>query len=278
MLINSAGKLFCSACQEELSLKLSIVKNHVDSAKPSQHKQKIKEKNSWEQDIAQAFRVYEQEVHHRVGESLPEVHKLWRIKVVTTFLKAGVPLVKIDQLRGLLEEHAYSLSDRRGMSDLISFIQSEEQQQINAKLQGKKVSIIFDGTTRLGEALVVILRFVDGFMIKQRLVHFLTLTRSLAGEEIARELINVLSVEYGIGSERVLASMQDRTSANGVAIRTIQIVYSNILDIGCYSHTIDLVGRSFAHQTQILSSACGCLCLLIVHGLGCSGRVEQERQ
>ena len=64
-----------------------------------------------------------------------------------------------------------------------------------------------------------------------------------------RELINVLSVEYGIGSERVLASMSDRISANGVAMRTIQIVYPNMLDIGCYSHTIDLVGENFAHQT-----------------------------
>ena len=44
MLINSAEKLFCSACREELSLKLSIVKNHVDSAKHSRHKQKLKEK------------------------------------------------------------------------------------------------------------------------------------------------------------------------------------------------------------------------------------------
>jgi hypothetical protein len=120
MLINSAGKLFCSACREELSLKLSIVKNHVESAKHSRHKRQLEEKKGREQDIAQAFRVYEQEVHP-VGESLPEAHKLWRIKVVTTFLKAGVPLTKIDQLRGLLEEHAYSLSDRHGMSDLIPF-------------------------------------------------------------------------------------------------------------------------------------------------------------
>ena len=131
------------------------------------------------------------------------------------------------------------------MSDRIPFIQSEEKQKIKAELQGKKVSLIFDGTTRLGEALVVILRFVDNFVIKQRLVRFLTLTKSLAGEEIARELINVLSVEYGIASERVLASMRDRASANGVAMRTIQIVYPNMIDIGCYSHTIDLVGEKF---------------------------------
>jgi hypothetical protein len=87
MLIDSAGKLFCSACREELSLKLSIVKNHVESSK---HKNHLREKKIREQDIAQAFRVYEQEVHP-VGESLPEAHKLWRVKVVTTFLKAGVP-------------------------------------------------------------------------------------------------------------------------------------------------------------------------------------------
>ena len=60
--------------------------------------------------------------------------------------------------------------------------------------------------------------------------------------KIPKELINLLSVEYGITSDRVLASMRDRASANGEAMRTIQIVYPRILDFGCYSHTIDLVG------------------------------------
>ena len=33
-----------------------------------------------------------------------------------------MPLAKIDHFRDILEEHAYRLSDRRGMSDLIPFI------------------------------------------------------------------------------------------------------------------------------------------------------------
>ena len=230
MLRDSAGKLFCSACREELSLKLSIIKYHVESAKHARHKHQLKEKGSHELDITQAFREYEQEVHP-VGESLPEAHKLWRVKVVTTFLRSGVPLAKIVQFWGLLEEHAYSLSDRRGMSDLVPFIQSQEQQQIKSELQSKKVCVIFDGTTRLGEALVIVLRFVDGFVIKQRLVRFLTLTKSLTGEEIARELINVLSVEYGITSERVLASMRDRASVNRVAMQTTKVVYPDMMII-----------------------------------------------
>ena len=44
--------------------------------------------------------------------------------------------------------------------------------------------VIFDGKTQLhvGEALVVVLRFVDGFVIKQ--VHFQTLANSKAGKKI----------------------------------------------------------------------------------------------
>ena len=209
-LIVSAGKLFCSVCREELSLKLSIIKRHVQSAKHAQHKKRLTEKRSRERDIAQAFKSYEQEVHPH-GETLSEDHKLWRVKVLTTFMRAGVPLAKINHFKQLLEEHAYSLTGQRGMCDLIPFVQSEEQQRIKAELQGKRISLIFDGTTRLGEALVVVVRFVDSFIIKQRLVRFLTLVKFLTGEEIhvARELISTLSVEYGITSERLIAAMRD---------------------------------------------------------------------
>ena len=64
----------------------------------------------------------------------------------------------------------------------------------------------------------------------------------MTGEEIARELIYVLSVQYGITPNRLLAAMRDRAS---VAMRTLKILYPDMLDIGCYSHTIDLVGDKF---------------------------------
>ena len=46
--------------------------------------------------------------------------------------------------------------------------------------------------------------------------------------------------------------MHDRAACNGVALRTITIVYSSIVDIGCFSHTLDLVGSKFV--TTCLSS------------------------
>ncbi len=50
---------------------------------------------------------------------------------------------------------------------------------------------------------------VDVSVIKQRLVCFLTLAKSMMGEEIARELISAISIEYGITSDRLLAAMRD---------------------------------------------------------------------
>lgn len=39
--------------------------------------------------------------------------------------------------------------------------------------------------------------------------------------------------------------MRDRAACNGVAMRTLKIVYPLLLDIGCFSHTIDNAGTKF---------------------------------
>ena len=114
------------------------------------------------------------------------------MKVLTTFLKAGVPINKIDDFRDLLEENAVRLAGRRPMSDLIPFVLEEERRQIKEEIAELPVVVIFDGTSRLGEALAFILRFVDrsALTIHQRLVRVQILAKSMAGEEVARELLS----------------------------------------------------------------------------------------
>jgi hypothetical protein len=43
--------------------------------------------------------------------------------------------------------------------------------------------------------------------------------------------------------------MHDRASVNGVAMRTLSIMYPTVMDIGCFSHTLDLVGTKFNFPT-----------------------------
>ena len=221
--------------------KKSSIQNHVTSSKRTAAK---KEKR--DMDIVEALQKYDTNTHPS-GETLPDAVRVYHVMVLSTFLKAGVPINKIDEFRDLLEEYAFRLVGRRPMSDLIPFILDEEKKQIKTEVAGLPVAVIFDGTSRLGEALAIILRFVDRSSLKihQRLVRMQLLAKSLTGEEVARELLSVLSTEYGVVSSNLLAVMRDRASVNSVAVRTLKVLYPNILDIGCFSHTIDHVGDNF---------------------------------
>ena len=95
--------------------------------------------------------------------------------------------------------------------------------------------------------MAVVLRFVDSqWKIQQRLVRLMLLAKSMTGEEVARELIVVLSTGLGIGPNKLIAAMRDRAAVNGAAMRTVKVLYPNILDVGCFSHTIDNAGRHFS--------------------------------
>ena len=130
----------------------------------------MEKKEARERDIVVALKRNDATVHPK-GEMVPDAERVYRVKVVRTFLRAAVPLNKLDLFRDLLEEHAFRLTDRRHMSDIIPFIHDQEQDQIKAEISGQDVSVIFDGTTRSGEALAIIVRFIDeSWSIRQRLV------------------------------------------------------------------------------------------------------------
>lgn len=148
-----------------------------------------------------------------------------------TFLKASIPLNKIDIFRDLLEENGQQLAGR-SLSDLIPFIRQEEVSCIVSELDDKKVAVIFDGTTRLGEAMAIILRFLDeNWEVQQHLVHL--------------RHLSVLQIDYNISNNSLIGAMHDRASVNSVAMQTVKILYPCVLDIGCFSHTLDIVGDKF---------------------------------
>ena len=70
-------------------------------------------------------------------------------------------------------------------------------------------------------------------------MRLMLLAKSLSGEGVARQLIVSLTTELGIASNLLIAAMRDSASVNNVAIRTLSIVFPKVLDIGCFSHTLD---------------------------------------
>ena len=69
------------------------------------------------------------------------------------------------------------------MRQLIPFMLEEENTTISKEFMGKDVSITFDGTTRDGEALELLLRFVDEWELKVRLARFQLVKSSVCGDE-----------------------------------------------------------------------------------------------
>ena len=67
----------------------------------------------------------------------------------------------------------------------------------------RDVSVIFDGSTRQGEAIAIILRFInDDWMITQRLIRIDICSKSVNSEELARVLNEAFALN--LGSRRTL--------------------------------------------------------------------------
>lgn len=141
-LVVSAGKLFCEACREELSLRKSTIKNHIRSSKHSSMKDRLKERRARDGNLVQSLKKYDEE-EHPSGEHLPESQRLYRIKFVKAFLRAGVALNKTDIFRDVFEEHGFRLACRRTLSDNIPFIHSQEISLMETEISAKEYCSCF---------------------------------------------------------------------------------------------------------------------------------------
>ena len=111
------SKLFCDACKELLSSKKSILQNHVASKKHDSGKAKIKKKKKTkkrDQTITEALRL---DNTQSKDYAFPVEERAYCLQMVEEFLKAGIPLRKIDKLRLLLEKQGYRLSHHSNIKE-----------------------------------------------------------------------------------------------------------------------------------------------------------------
>ena len=79
---------------------------------------------------------------------------------------------------------------------------AEEFDCIKNEVAGRAISVISDGTTRLGEAVVILSRYVtDDWEIKQRLVRMQTVSKAVSAQQLAQLLNECLSLRYNVHHE-----------------------------------------------------------------------------
>ena len=70
--------------------------------------------------------------------------------------------------------------------------------------------------------------------------------------------------------------MRDGASVNGVAMDVVKIVYPKIMDVRCFSHTLDLVGDKF--KTPLLASFCSYWISLFTHSPKFKNALEESNR
>ena len=71
-------------------------------------------------------------------------------------------------------------------------------------------SVMFDGSSNLGEVLAIVLCYIDTkWNIQQRLLNLETRAKSLKSQELAQRLIQCLAVKYSTLPEMILSATKD---------------------------------------------------------------------
>lgn len=64
--------------------------------------------------------------------------------------------------------------------------------------------------------------------------------------------MSCLAVDYNFGAGVIIGAMRDGAAVNGAALRQLKFFYADLLDVVCFSHTLDNVGSHF--EFQVLDS------------------------
>ena len=128
---------------------------------------------------------------------------VYRLEKVQSYLKAGTPLAHFDH---------HCIVDRRYLKKELG--------------KDAKISVIFDGTTRLGDVQAIIFRFVvdDGKNppeLVQRLVALPNLESSGTGEGLAG-VIGRTMAKYNVPPQNLVFGSRDGCSVNDVCTTTLK--------------------------------------------------------
>ena len=140
-------------------------------------------------------------------------------------LTAGIPILKVDNLRQFLEKYGHRLTSSSHLTELVPLILKKEKDCVKSEIvTSDNFSVIFDGSSRLGEALAIVVRFIDNqWLIQQRLVKLEVLEKSMNAEELAQHLIQCLAVECMFHPDQLLASMRDGATVNEAGL--LQVIF-----------------------------------------------------
>lgn len=181
-------------------------------------------------------------------QNVPRETHVYRWRVVESFLYAGIACSKIEMLRPLLEREGHTLTSRSHLESLyIPQIEAREVKRLTAEMKDKHFTLVFDGTTRLGEAIALVTRCItNDFNIQMRLIAFKTTKVHLNGDALFRLIVTTLQRDLGLDLDLCIGFARDSCPTNHDALQRCAPLAPNAVAMLCFvllSRTLHNLGK-----------------------------------
>jgi len=282
-MIVSTHVLKCYICNNEVGLKKSSVKNHIFGSKDktgkrpkeSEHSIRKKRKDNFQQEVNTAEKSYQERQHFVLNNSVqgkqgdalaPEVNA-YRQLVLEALLCAGIPLSLMNtesRFKQLLESIKFTLP-YSGFTRLIPIVRTKERELVRTEIEGKKIAVIFDGTTDRAEVFCVVFRFVDHDQkIQHRCAALRFYKSSFDGDNLCAVLNDILLLtlngkdedefSYKIPADLIQYAIRDGASVNTSAVDSFsRFCAKQCKDVICFSHSLNVIGNCLTDQVTLSS-------------------------
>jgi len=238
--------LRCMCCRLEISKRLVSIKAHVNGGDHKKKMPRFIEANVEDKSISDLMKTFMKDnPEAAVQTTIPLDTHVYRWRVMEGMMFAGVPYAKIDMLRHLLEREGHPLTDSSNLAKVyIPQIEEREIKRGVKELLEQHFALIFDGTTRLGEAVNMVTRSItDDFIIRMRLVAFKTTKVHMDGDALFRLIVTTLQRVLGLNLDYCVAYARDSCSTNYNAVNRLMPLSVNALNMLCFPHTLHNTGK-----------------------------------
>ena len=158
ILVESAGQLFCKPCGTSLRLKKSTIVNHLDS---SSHVSSVDTWKHRKESNVLVTSMFQKAAASKGSHVELEVK---RFTLVRAFMAAGIPVAKLSNAfiaAAVFDLGGLVLPDARLLRDQIPKVLAKEKLEVKSEISDSCFGVIFDGASRLGEVMVIVVRWVN---------------------------------------------------------------------------------------------------------------------
>jgi hypothetical protein len=247
-----AGKLHCMCCKYSCPNKWSTIDGHMKRRKHAKNYVAWRLRSVDDDELKTVLIEYYTGHPDEANTCLQNPNEMiFRYRTTETFLASGVALNVCDMMRPLLERTGLSLTSSTHLKVYVPKIESAEFALLEEEMREQYISVSFDGTTRLGEAINTTARWCPStFDLQVRLIDFSTMEKHLSGKELAIHEQDLIMRRRAIPPSHLVNISRDSCATNGVACRAlVERPFTNSCDMMCISHTFSNCGKRIVLPT-----------------------------